>query len=108
MKTGSGAFAYVKKLALGCLLLGLAFHCARANDDDVLKALRQIDQNLTQTVPNAFRVPISVYETPAQVKAQIVELQKHLKGAPPVEVRSIVLKALMILYSGRGNTQPRD
>jgi hypothetical protein len=30
----------------------------------------------------------------------------HIK--PPTEVRSIVLKALTVLYSGRGNTQPRD
>lgn len=111
MRLRSGIYTCVKKVAVGCLFLSLALPRAYAgpgDDADLLKTLRQIDQNLSRTTPNSFQVPISTFERPEQVKAQIVELQRHIAGKPPAEVRSIVLKALMVLYSGRGNTQPRD
>ena len=109
MRLRSGIYTCVKKVSLGLLFLSLAAPLAYAGgEDDLLRTLRQIDQNLSRTTLNSFQIPISAFETPSQVQAQIVELQKHLSGKPPIEVKSIVLKALMVLYSGRGNTQPRD
>jgi ATP-dependent Clp protease ATP-binding subunit ClpA len=90
----------------------------KSDQEDYKELLQEVQifrEKVKETLPpNSFNVRLSTIESPEQIISIVKSIQDTLKTAPahfhfrPDIAREAVLKALELLYSGRGNTVPKD